>query len=351
MTLFLCGALLVYDLFTYFALFIDGEKIRSARSVYGLFPFDSFDFGGVGALITYWAGVALSLFVLMMGMFSVAAFEIESLRSFRFMGIKMAVRFAFRRFKQIFLSHLSIISFLILIFLLFLLYGLIGRIPFVGEWIFSIFFVIPGFVLAIFTVFTVLVLIISIILLPAVAAADRNGETFDSILETFSTIIRQPVRWFLYTAYAGAAAKVCGFVYAYFVFRAVQLTTWAAGISGGEKIADLVKSGANHLPLKSHVTAYTFNLFTQVNWGVDVAEWAKGSSDDSAVTYLMASMLFLIFASIFGYMLSVIATAQARAFVIIRHLKDTYNIPDEKPMFFEEEHVNPRIDQPAEKSE
>jgi hypothetical protein len=345
MTVFILAALLVYDFFTYMALFADGEKIGSVREVYGAFPFDSFEFDGTVGAIVYWLGVVLALMVLMMGMFAIAAFEIEALRGFRFMTIKCAVGFALGRFKQMFLSHLSIISFLVLIFLLMVLYGLIGRIPGVGEWIFSVFFVIPGFVLAIFTVFIVLVLICSVLLLPAVAAADRNGETFDSILETFSTIIRQPIRWFLYTAYSGIAAKVCGFIYAYFAFRAVQFLTWGASVGGGEGITQLVKAGANNLPIRTDLANYTFNLFAGVEWGIDVSAWARGSFSDSGVATLMSIMHFLIFASIFGYILSVIATTQARAFVIIRFLKDDYKITDEKPMFFQEEHVNPRIDE------
>lgn len=345
MTLFLCAALAVYDLITYLALMVDGENIGSARSVYGAFPIDTFDFDSTGAAIVFWVGLAAAAFVIMMGIFAVAAFEIESLRGHRFMGIRCAIGFTLNRFKQIFLSHLSMVSFLLLILLLVVLYGLIGRIPGVGEWIFSIFFVIPGFILAIFTVFIILVLILSVILLPAVAAADRNGETFDSILETFSTIIRQPIRWVLYTAYSGVAAKVCGFVYAYFAFRAIQFLTWGGSIGGGEKITELVKAGANNLPIRSEVVGYTFNIFAGIKWGIDIPQWARGSFSDSAVSYLMAFMLFLIFASIYGYMLSVIATAQARAFVIIRYLKDTYRITDEKPLFLEEEHVNPRVDE------
>ena len=52
-------------------------------------------------------------------------------------------------------------------------------------------------------------------------------------------------------------------------------------------------------------------------------------------------------------MLSVIATAQARAVVIIRKLKDDYNIADEKPLFYQEDHVNPKLDaeQPEAKSD
>lgn len=345
MTLFLLAALAVYDVITYLALFVEGENVESALSVYGAFPFDSFEFDGIAALIIYWAGVVMSVMVVMMGMFAVAAFEIESLRGHRFMGIKCAIGFAFKRFKQMFLSHLAIVSFLLLILLLVFLFGLVGRIPVVGEWIFALFFVIPGFIIAIFTVFIILVLIISIILLPAVAAADRNGETFDSILETFSTIIRQPVRWALYTAYSGVAAKVCGFVYAYFCYRAIQFLMWGGSIGGGEKITELVKSGANNLPLRSDVVNYTFNVFAGLNWGVDIQQWARGSYSDSPVSYFMAFMLFLIFASIFGYMLAVIATAQARAVVIIRYLKDDYRITDEKPLFFEEEHVNPKVEE------
>ncbi|MCH8027766.1 MAG: hypothetical protein IID63_06545, partial [candidate division Zixibacteria bacterium] len=214
-----------------------------------------------------------------------------------------------------------------------------------------VFFVLPGFVIAIFTVFILLVFVLSVLLLPAVAAANRSGETFDSILETFSTIIRQPIRWIFYTLISAAAAKVFGFVYAYFAFRAVQFLTWSSSLAGGDKITDLVKGGVNHLPVKSDVAVYTFNLFEGIDWGINVAAWSRGSTADSAVSYFMAFMLFIIFASIFGYMFSVIATAQARAVVIIRKLKDDYSIADEKPLFYQEEHVNPKMEeQPEAKS-
>ncbi len=351
MTLFILAAFVVYDVFTYLALLVDGDNIGSVRSVYGAFPFDSFDFNGIFGSTIYWAGVVMSVMAVMMGMFAVAAFEIESLRGHRFMGIRCAIGFAIRRFKQIFLSHVAIVSFLLLILLLLFLFGLTSRIPFVGEWIFALFFVIPGFIIAIFTVFIILILIISIILLPAVAAADRNGETFDSILETFSTIIRQPVQWVLFTAYSGVAAKVCGFVYAYFCYRAIQFLAWGGSIGGGENITELVKSGANNLPIRSKVVDYTFRVFSGMDWGVDMAQWARGNFSDNPVSYFMAFMLFLIFVSIFGYMLAIIATAQTRAVVIIRYLKDDYKVTDEKPLFFEEEHVNPKIDDTEHKSE
>ncbi len=348
MTLFLCAGLALYDLFCYVALAIEGEKVGRAFAVYGFFPFESFSFDSLVAAIVYWSGGLLALLAVMTGMTAVAAFEIEAIRGYHFLGIRKSIGFALSRFKQLFLSELSVFAFVLLIILLIFIYGLIGRIPFIGEWIYTVFFVLPGFVIAIFTVFILLVFILSVLLLPAVAAANRSGETFDSILETFSTIIRQPVRWTFYTLISAAAAKVFGFVYAYFAFRAVQFLTWSSSLGGGDNITNLVKSGVNHLPVKSDVAVYTFNLFEGIDWGINVAAWSRGSSADSEVSYFMAFMLFVIFASIFGYMLSVIATAQARAVVIIRKLKDDYNIADEKPLFYKEEHVNPKVEEQPE---
>ena len=222
MTLFLCAALAIYDLFCYAALAIDGEKVGRAFSVYGFFPFESFNFGGLAAAVLYWVGCVVAVLAVMTGMTAVAAFEIESIRGYPFLGIRKSIGFALDRFKQLLLSEISIIAFVLVIVLLIFIYGLIGRIPFIGEWIYTVFFVLPGFVIAILTVFIILVFILSVLLLPAVAAANRSGETFDSILETFSTVIRQPIRWTFYTFLSAAAAKVFGFVYAYFAFRAVR---------------------------------------------------------------------------------------------------------------------------------
>ncbi|MEE8404410.1 MAG: hypothetical protein V3S17_03370, partial [candidate division Zixibacteria bacterium] len=247
MTLFLCAGLALYDLFCYAALAIDGEKVGRAFSVYGFFPFESFSFGGLAAAVLYWVGCAIAALAVMTGMTAVAAFEIEAIRGYPFLGIRKSIGFALDRFKQLYLSELSVVAFVLLIIFLISIYGLIGRIPFIGEWIYTIFFVLPGFVIAILTVFILLVFVLSVLLLPAVAASNRSGETFDSILETFSTIIRQPVRWTFYTLISAASAKVFGFVYAYFAFRAVQFLTWSSSLGGGDNIDQLVKSGVNHL--------------------------------------------------------------------------------------------------------
>ncbi len=344
MTFFLSVGLLGYDFFTYLAVVVDGEKLATFYSVYGLLPLTYLTFSHWLAQTLYHLGLLVAIYALMLGFFGVSAITIEELRGNRFLSLGKALRFSFRRLPQLFLSELSIFVFVCIIVLLIFLLGLITRIPYLGEWIYALFFVIPNFIIALFVVFICFITVISVILLPAVAAAERRGETFTAILETFSTIIRQPVRWFLYTAYAAIVAKLCGFIYAYFSFRAVEFLTLASSLGAGKKVWYLLKSGLSHLPVNTPLVRETFNIFPGIHWSFSLAPWLRGGGNEAA-GYLMAVMLALVFASIIGYMLAILATAQARGYVVIRYYKDGYKIPEEDPLFFEEEHVNPRVEE------
>ncbi len=343
MTCFLCLAVGVYDLGYYLSLAIDGQSLGSTYSVYGLLPFAGVNAGSVGAQVLYAGGIAASVFALMLGFFAVAAINIEAIRGNRFFSASGAARFAFRRARQILLSELAIVGAVAVIVALFMLLGLFTRIPVVGDLLYSILFLIPNFVIALFTVFVVLILVISILLTPAVSAAERNNESFTSIVETFSTIIRQPFHWLGFTLYSVVAAKLCSFVYAYFAYRTIQFLLWSTSLGGGENVWTLARSGLSHLPMRAEFARQVFNVFPGLSWGFSIPNLPYLPTHSFA-GHILAIMLFLVFASIIGYALAIVAAAQARGYVVIRYLKDTYKISDEKPLFFQEEHINPPID-------
>lgn len=342
MTIFILIAMTVYDLFTYLAYAIDGTRFSAVFGAFGFFPFVIPKFNSMIAQVCFGAGLALSVLCLMLGFFGVAAINIEAIRGNRFFSAREAIKFAFRRFSQIFLAELSISMFVGFMILLFVLLGLVSRIPVIGEWIYTLLFVLPNFIIALFSIFIIFVFTLTVLLLPAVAAAERKGETFNAILETFSTIILQPFRWAGYTVYSLVAAKVCGFIFAYFAYRAVQFLTWSVSLSGGEQMTRLVRSGLAHLPVNSDFVNEIFNLVPGVDFGVTLYTQSGFPSND-AVSHVMAFMLFLIFVSILGYMLAIIATAQARGYVALRYMKDNYNIAAEDPLFFTEEPVNEEV--------
>lgn len=345
MSLSLLAALLVYDVFTYLALAIAGEPLSESMSAYGFFPFDRLALDSASAGLLYGIGIGLAVLTVMLGFFAVAAINIEAVRGNRFMPPGQAIRFAWNRLPQIFLSELSVVLFVALIVLLFALLGLVSRIPWIGVWLYALLFAIPNFIIALFAIFVIFVLSLTVLLLPAVAAAERRGETFTAILETFSTIILQPFRWFGYTMYSLLAAKVSSFIYAYFAYRAAQFLVWSAALGGGERLTRLAQSGLAHLPVRLGLVRETFNIFPGIPFGVDLRP-QMGYVADSAVSYFMALMLFLIFVSILGYALAIVAAGQARGYVALKYIKDKYSIAAEESLFFKDEPVNEPVDSP-----
>ncbi len=278
--------------------------------------------------IVFYLGAAISVFILMIGMTAVTIVDFEEMRGDRFFSTISAIKFARRRIKQLFLSEMSIVLFVAFIILLGILVGLLTRIPYLGELLYSIFFVFPNFVVAIFTVLVIYVLTASILVMPPAVAAERNGETFNSILAVFSTVLRRPIHWFIFTAYSGACAKIGGFIFAYFTYRALQFIKLSTWLGGGEKITNLIGSGLDRLPYDSHFVAYTTNIFPGLRFGFDLSRLA-GYGDIGWTGYLMSISMLLIFLLIWGYMISVIATGQAYIFAYIRKIRGGSDLSSE----------------------
>jgi hypothetical protein len=117
----------------------------------------------------------------------------------------------------------------------------------------------------------------------------------------------------------------------------------ASMIGGGEGVYQLIKGGLGHLPVRSEFARHIFTLWPNSRLSFSLDYWSRVASDNPA-TYLMAVMLLLIFASVIGYMLAIIATTQAHLYVLIRKQKDNYDVASEEPLFYQEPWVNPELD-------
>lgn len=334
-SLFILIALILFCACAYLGLIFDGHSITEIYNNHGLQPIDYFAFDSFAAIIFYYYfGPFLALFSIMIGIMSVSIIDFENMRGNPFLSYIQSIRFSLGKIKQLFLSELVIALLIALIVIMGIIVGLITRIPYIGEMLYSVFFFFPNFIVALFTTLAIFIQMLSVLIMPAAVAADRRGETFRSIVETFLTITRQPVRWIVYTAYSFIVAKVCSFVFAYFAYRAVQLLLFMTKLGGGNKIDNLIASGLNHLPLDSPVVSFMTNLFPGINFGFELCLPTQGATDGLA-GYIMALSLFLIFIFIWGYFLSVIATGQAHSFAIIKKKRDDYKITDETSLFFE----------------
>ncbi len=344
MALGLFGAFLFHSIFLCLADSINGGHSVTYYSFFGLVPTTIFHFDFFYPLLVYAIGLLLAIISISIGFMAVAIIDFEAMRGNQFMSWWQAMKFSLKKLRQLLLSWVAIILFIGFIVLLAFIVGLIARIPYIGDIVYSLFFFFPNFIVALFTVLAIFVLILSVMVMPAAVAADRNDETFNSILETFSTIVRRPVRWIFYTLYSLIAAKVCGFVFAYFAFRAVQFLQLTAQLGGGDKINSILSAGAAHIPYRSELVSFTTNIFPGINFGFDIGKLLTHSGNNDVASYIMAISLSLIFLTIWGYIFSVIATGQSYGFAVIRKNRDGHAIGDERPIFYKEEWVNPPID-------
>jgi len=328
----LIAALIIYDIFTYAGFAATGQPLVSLYETFGLLPLCLFHFDTMAGALIYYTGIAFAVLIVLAGMTAISITDIERFRGNQFCTALQAMKFAGKRVKQLFMSILTIVLFIGLIVLLGVLVGLIARIPYLGELIYSVFFFFPNFIISLMTLLVIFVLMTGIFVMPSAVAADRAGETFNSILGTFSTAIRQPLRWAGYSIYTFVAAKIAGFVFAYVCFRGVQFMKIITALGGGEKINILIASGLAHLPINSGLAGLTFNIFPGVNFGFDISVLTASELNSDFSSYLMSISLFLAFLIIWGYIVSIIATGQTYAYVIIRKIREGYFITDEEPM-------------------
>ncbi len=341
-------ALALYDCFVYLAVAVDGLSVSNYFKSHSVFPFSDIRFVTKVAKAIYGAGVLAGLYVVMHGFLAIALITIEELRGNRLCSAREGIRFSLGRWKQTSLALGSIALFLMFLLAFNSGLGLLARIPWIGESVYSVFFVVPGFLVALFSVVIAVVFVLSWLILPAATAADRIGESFTSIVETFSTFLRQPFRWVGYTVSSIVLAKACVWILAGLSTLAVNGFVWLSTLSGGSNAAQTFAGGARMLPMRGWLVDFTTNLWpglkvAGVEIGFDISRWGKSGSEGFAAL-LMAIALVIIFVYVWGYGISILATAQVYAYVIIRKFRDDYDVTAEDPLFLEREWINPPLD-------
>jgi hypothetical protein len=235
-TLFLLLGYLLYMVSTYLALLIDGVGLDYIWQSYGMFPLKLFAFDSSMAFAVFFIGIGLALLCVSLAIMACAVINFEELRGDYFFSAYDAVRFTFRRISTLILGYLSLAAFVGFIYLLGVIVGLISRVPFVGDLLVGIFYIVPIFITLVFTVFICFVSVLAVLLLPIIIAAQKEKEVFDALLQLFSIVIKEPVRFIWYLAVTAGLAKVASFVMAYLFYRTAQFSQKVLSTGGGEKI-------------------------------------------------------------------------------------------------------------------
>jgi hypothetical protein len=217
--------------------------------------------------------------------------------------------------------------------------GLLGKIPYLGELGIGIFYLIPLFAAALCLAYVVFMFFVSLLLAPAVVATLKE-DTFETLVQIFSTVWNQAWRYFVYTGLLGVLSKVGIFVFGYFSFRAAQFIHLTCGVFMKDKLADITEEALSYITIPRHLLDYFSNIFAGINFRFHLPDFGPGIylnwSGQISAFLIAISLIFVIF-MVLSYGLAIISTGQTLTYIILRKKKDDEDLLERKTETEEEE--------------
>lgn len=330
-TLGLVVGYLGYLILTYLAFLFSGQSIGDTWNYFGFYPIFDLEFGNWFSIVIWIVGILFFIACWMLFSTAVAKVTYEELKGDQFYSTKESLRFMRGRLPAVLFSPLTLFFLMVFMVLCGVVMGLIGRIPAAGEIIFALFYGIPIFVVAIFTVFVAFVFTISFILTPAVVGGLKS-DTFTTVLQYFQTVWNQPGRFFGYSAITLVLAKIGLFVFGYFVMRTFQFINWACGLTMGVKLDSIFQAALGYLPppeISDFVSALYPGSSIAYDFPMNFAATGLGVTQ-SIAAFLVGITLIIVFFLILGYGLATFTCGQTISFIITYKYREDENLLERK---------------------
>jgi hypothetical protein len=328
-----------YLFFTYLAFICNGFDLGEAWRYHGLFPLVDLPFREWYGWLLYGLGVAWAVICWLLASSMVGKVTYEQLKGDDFYSSKEAFRFLKKSWGASFFTSLSLLVFIAFILICGIIVGLLGKIPYLGELGIGVFFLIPLFAVAMALVYVILVFFVSLFLAPAVVATLKE-DTFETLVQVFSTVWSQAWRYFVYSGFIGIMSKVGIFVFGYFSYRAVQLVNLSCGVFMGSKLEDIFDNAYSYVTIPPHILDYFSNIFAGIKFGFELPMAGSGiylNWSGQIASFLIGISLILIIFMVISYGLTIISTGQTLTYIILRKKKDDEDLLERKTETEEEE--------------
>ncbi|KPL18086.1 MAG: hypothetical protein AMJ92_09595 [candidate division Zixibacteria bacterium SM23_81] len=316
-----------YAILTYIALIASGIGFAANWASYRLFP-------TIVASTLPWYGwvlyvAGLVFFVIMWLVYSTAAAKVtyQQLKGDDFYTAREALGFVGKNWKAVILSPLMVIAIVVFLLVCGIIIGLLGKIPYVGELGFAL-LSIPIFGVALFLVFLAVVFGVGIILGPAIVATARE-DSFETMIQFFSSIWSQTWRFVVYDVLLGAITIAGVYVLGSFSYWALKLVYVVCGWTMGPKLHNMAMVAINWLPTKWAI----WSLWSKGLWCGKLAAMTSYMPSpvtlqraESVAAFIMGIFLVLIFGFVISYGLSIWSAGQTLIYLILRKRKDDENL-------------------------
>jgi hypothetical protein len=299
----LLSGYLIFLIFTYLSLLIEGNNLSSVWKNYGLLACSYSQLQNWFSLIVFFIGAASFFAIFLLTNTAVSRAIYMELRKEFFYTWRQAYKFAFRKWISV-LGAILTFLFMIAFFIVgSFVVGFIGRIPFIGE-LGNFLLIIPYLLAALLLLFILIVTFVGVFLVPAIIATS-NEDSLGGVFQSFSISYNQPWRLIIYSALSGLLEISGIIVFAFVLKKAYLLLEGLLTIGMGNKFQEISEHGFfffdKALPQLYSWMQYLFGSFSeQIYLGFHHIPITLSVSE-SIAAYIFAIFMILLGGSIISY--------------------------------------------------
>ena len=328
-----------YLILTYLSFALAGYTFSETWSQYGLYPCLSGNPAPWYACVVYGIGVVCLLLAINFGCTAVSRITFKQLKGDEFYSSGDAWKYVKKHWHPVVFTSVSFAFILIFFFGMAAVFALVGKIPYVGDFLFVIPYLLYFFG-AIFTIYTAIVFGVSFLYAPAIIAAyeeDTMGTVFNSYAITWS----QPWRIILYHCVLIPIGALASYIFIKFWITGYHLINSFFGCDWfmGSKLANIVAYASNIVcpsSICNSITACFTSCAGSCCSGLSGCVYAPNvdlasiSGTETAAGVILAVFLFLLMLTAVGYILSILSVGETLMFIIFKKNSDDDNILERK---------------------
>ena len=333
---------LIYFILNYIALALSGYSFINIWSTQGLYPCLLITGGPWYALVLFWASILFWLYAIQIASTAVSRITYKQLKGDEFYSINDSYNYIKKHWHPLIFTSFSLGLIIFIFVLISALFALLGKIPFIGEFIFSIPYLLYLFG-SIFTIYTGLVFVISFIYSPSIIGT-LEEDTMGSVFNNYAITWGQPWRIIIYNIILIPLACFSVAIFKLVLFYGMKLINviMSHEILMGSKLTNIIGFAANTVWPQKLFTSIAENFTTcsifcdsTCNLGFHMSAFfdffipinsSNISSLESIAGIIIGFFLIIISISFISYFLSIFSVGETIMFIIFRKISDDDNV-------------------------
>ena len=299
----LLSGYLIFIVFTYLSLLIDGNSLSSIWQQSGLLACGYSQLQHWYSLIISLIGAATFFAIFLLTNTAVSRASYMELRKEFYYTWRQAFKFAFRKWVSV-LGAIFTFLFMIAFFIIgSFIVGFIGRIPIIGE-LGNFLLIIPYILAALLLLFILIVTFVGIFLVPAIIATSEE-DSLGGVFQSFSITYNQPWRLIIYSSLTGLLELSGVVILAFALKKAYLLLDTLFKIGMGDKFEKIIEYGFylfdKALPQLYSWMQYIFGTFSEQIY-LDYHHMPMTlSGSENIAAYIFAIFMLLVGGSVISY--------------------------------------------------